>query len=298
IWTLPRWQPIVASVARQMAHYTDPAMAPAPCRQIGRFFLAYLWRSGLGPAPSALVLVGAAALAVREPRRALAVFPFALLYFALLARTTIRPVQNLLALLPVAALAAGYATHLFAGWLATRPWPSRARAALAVAAFVAVFAWPIARIVVFDRVQRAPSTRRAATGWIASRTSPDTPLCIEPFGLPPSGYADPRVTTLPPGWWRDPARFLRPGCMVVTNSFFASSFTCGDVRGGDEGRSIEGEIARWPLLAEFRGPASRSLASSLVRELNAHAPMIEIRRYPGWVADGAGEPQLAAGDGR
>src|SRR5262249_30951182 len=143
-----------------------------------------------------------------------------------------------------------------------------------------VFAWPIARIVAFDVAQVRPTTRDAAVKWLLTHAGSEDRFCAEVFGLPDRMHTDPRITPLGPRWWRDPDRHLADRCLLVPNSFFAASFTCGGERGGDEGHSIEEQLGTWPVVAEFRALDSDFLSRSLERELNFHAPRVVVRRQP------------------
>ncbi|HEU5421970.1 MAG TPA: glycosyltransferase family 39 protein [Nitrolancea sp.] len=131
-----------------------------------RWYLAYLWRHGIGPTLTPLVAAGFLAECwrlARGDRRALLLLVFPLLYYLDSSRYVVRFDRQLIPILPFLAIIGGR----WLGWLPPLRWrPAWAVRAGVAALLLAAFAVPLVQAARLDAETAKPDLRYAARDWI------------------------------------------------------------------------------------------------------------------------------------
>lgn len=274
-WVVLDPHAVLRDVRQEMVHYRHGQFG-AEGDDNWRYYLRYLWSEGLTPPLALLALFGWILLALREPRRWLMLSSFPLAYYALLAGVRVRFARNLMPVMPLLAVVAGYGAAALIALLVAR----RVRPLATATAVGLVLVWPAARIAVYDHFMVRPDTFRHAAAWLAANEPAGTTICSEIF---PRDLWDPRFTIVEVGALSAHPLTFYPerGCDLVVAVSYMYRPALRDPALYPEMAAFYHEVfERWPLVAEFHYTDS-TLATALAgEEFEVYDPVIRVHRVP------------------
>jgi 4-amino-4-deoxy-L-arabinose transferase-like glycosyltransferase len=262
---------VLRDVWMEVEHYRDP--------QLGReesglgYFLDYLLWQGLTPGIALAAVLGAVVAWRRDRRVAIALLAFPVPYLLMLGGMRYRVARNLVPMLPFAAAFAGLGASAAAAWCASLR-PSAARVPVAAMLLAAFVAWPLARVVLYDRALSQPGTLIQAARWLDDRAGGGAQPCADFFRPKLLQRAQVRLLG---ALTRAPDAYAADGCgvMVVTSEVYGPIVAEPD-RYPERARAYRALFEEKPLLAEFRHSRHPIVRLALGDEIDMYGPIVRI----------------------
>jgi hypothetical protein len=236
------------------------------------YYLRYLAWSGLSPGLALAVGAGAIEAWRRDRRVALGLLAFPVAYLALLAGVRVRFERNLVPMLPALAALGGLGIATLPAW-ARRLRPAALRHAACALLVLVVVAWPVVRVVLYDRAMSRPGTLRQLLDWHWAMAARHPTACIDllrPWRARVEGFQIVGSLGSPL------ASYAARGCDViaVTSTIYGPVLDAPE-RHPELAPAYRELLAR-PSLAEFRHGRHPLVVWALGEEIEVHAPVVRV----------------------
>ena len=239
------------------------------------FYLGYLWSEGLTPTLAMIVLAGWLLLLARWPVFTLGLSLFPLAYLWLIASVPARFTRNLMPVMPVLALCAGFAVR--EGWQRLCA-PATARGLrLATGTLgLCIVALLGARIALYDRYLLEPDTRERVYTWTEANLPPGTSICVnnwfflDRYRFDLSALFPPKRRSLLPLPCEYAVIFVYRAAMAYENP---------DLFPGQP-EVYDRLFREGSMLAEFAYSSSPMIRRTFGDRLGVYAPVIQLYRVP------------------
>lgn len=201
-----------------------------------------------------LGVLGAAAGGLRRSDRGtLPLSVFILLYYALLARQTVRFSRNLVVLMPALAVLGAGLVSLLARWLHGKRWavPLRMGLTVVIAGSLVI---PVARVVRRDRLLAQQDVRTTAGEWVTAHIDPESRIAGESYApsLDPEVYD---VEYLLRGAAHDPAWYREQGFeYLMLSSWMYGRYYREPERYAEQVARYDSLFRAFSTAASFEGP--------------------------------------------